>query len=69
MNLRFKSKLTERRIEGKTLAELWNCNINTVYMKLNGSTIITCEEFTKAALAFQFSDADVLYILFGPRYQ
>ena len=69
MNLRFKSKLTEKKIEGKDLAKLWECNINTVYSKLNGLTIITCDEFTKAALEFNFSDADVLYILFGARYQ
>lgn len=68
MNLRFKSKLTEKRVEGKDLAELWECNINTVYAKLNGQTIITCDEFTKAALKFEMSDADVLYILFGARY-
>ena len=69
MNLRLKSKLTEKRIDGKTLAVLWECNVNTVYSKLNGLTIITCEEFTKAALEYKFTDADVLYILFGPRYQ
>lgn len=68
MNLRLKSKLTEKRIEGKTLAGLWDCNVNTVYQKLNGATIITCEELIKAALAFEFSESDVLYILFGPRY-
>ena len=68
MNLRLKSKLTERRIDGKELAQLWDCNINTVYSKLNGLTRITMDEFSKAALEFKFSDADVLYIIFGSRY-
>lgn len=68
MNLRLKSKLTEKKIPGTELAKLLECNVNTLYMKLNGKTIITCDELTKIALAYNFSDADVLYILFGARY-
>lgn len=68
MNLRLKSKLTEKHVEGTQLAKVWDVNVNTVYLKLNGKTIITCNELSKAAQAFGFSDSDVLYILFGARY-
>jgi hypothetical protein len=66
VNIRLKGKLTEKGVTGKQLAELWDININSVYAKLNGNTIITCEELKKAALAFKLSEAEVLYILFGP---
>lgn len=64
---RLKGKLTEKNVTRKALAELWECNINTVSSKMNGKTIITVEELKSAALTFGLSESDVLYVIFGAK--
>lgn len=67
MNARLKGKLTEKKISQKQIADVWHCNLSTACQKLNGNAPIQCEELVAAADAFGLSDAELLYILVGPR--
>ena len=67
MHARLKGKLTEKGITNNQVAELIECNVATVSLKMNGKTIITCDELAKIAITFKFSDEELLYILLGPR--
>lgn len=66
MYARLKGKLKEHGVRGEDLAKLWNCSLPTVYYKLNGKTIITVDELRAVSINCGFSEAEVLYILFGP---
>lgn len=67
MYQRLRGKLAELNIKREAVAECWDCNIMTVSNKLNGKAPIACRELVMIAQRFGFSDAEVLYILFGPK--
>ena len=66
MYARLQGKLKEHGVSNKDLAKIWDCSLPTVSYKLNGKTIITVDELKAVTLNCGFSEAEVLYILFGP---
>lgn len=67
MHQRLRGKLAELNVRREAVASCLHCNIMTVSNKLNGKAPISCIELVEIARRFGFSDAEVLYILFGPK--
>ncbi len=68
MNDRLRGKCSERGLTRQQLADIWHCDVMTVSNKLTGKSGITCEELRAAALAFNFSEAEIMYILMGSTF-
>ena len=62
---RLRGKLAEKGAKRLEIASLLKLSKATVTNKMHGSAPITLKEFTALAKRYNFSNEDILYILFG----
>lgn len=63
MQQQLKYLLYARGIRREDVAKVWNCNVMTVSNKLNGKTPIYVKELKDVAIAYNFSNDEILSVI------